>query len=72
MVEFTVNNKIHSATKTSLFMENYRRELRMGVDIRKKGKVKKSNRVYEKNEEDIGENRGSIKEDIREYEETSR
>ena len=72
MVEFTVNNKIHSATKTSLFMANYRRELRMGVDIRKKGKVKKSNRVYGKNEEDIRENRGSIKEDIREYEETSR
>jgi len=27
--EFVVNNKIHTATKVSSFMENYRRELRM-------------------------------------------
>ena len=39
---FAVNNKIYSATKVSLFMANYRRELRMGVDIRKKDKVKKA------------------------------
>ena len=37
--EFAVNNKIHIATKVSPFMINYRRELRMGGDIRKKGKV---------------------------------
>ena len=36
-----VNNKIHSATKVSPFMANYGRELRMGTDIRKKGKVEK-------------------------------
>ena len=34
--EFAVNNKVHTTTKVSLFMENYNRELRMGVDIRKK------------------------------------
>ena len=39
--EFVVNNKIHSATKTFPFIANYRRELRMGADIRKKGKVEK-------------------------------
>ena len=37
--EFVVNNKIHIATKVSPFIANYRRELRMGEDIRKKGKV---------------------------------
>ena len=40
-IEFEVNGKIHSATKVSLFMVNYSRELRIGVDIRRKGKVKK-------------------------------
>jgi len=40
-VEFVVNNKTYSATKVSLFIENYRRELRIGVDIRRKGKVEK-------------------------------
>ena len=34
--EFTVNNETHSATKMSPFMENYRRELKIRVDIRKK------------------------------------
>ena len=35
-VEFVVNNKTYSATKVSLFIENYRRELRIGIDIRRK------------------------------------
>jgi len=39
LAEFAVNNKVHTATKVSPFMENYGRELRMGGDIRKKGKV---------------------------------
>jgi len=34
-----VNNKVHTATKVSSFMANYGRELQMGVDIRRKGKV---------------------------------
>jgi len=37
--EFTVNNKIHTATKVSPFIANYGKELRMGGDIRRKGKV---------------------------------
>ena len=40
--EFTVNNKIHSITKVSPFIVNYRRELRIGVDLRKKGKIEKT------------------------------
>ena len=36
MAEFVVNNKAYSATKMSLFIVNYNRELRMGVDIRRK------------------------------------
>ena len=39
--EFVINNKVHLAMKVSLFMANYRRKLRMGADIRKKGKVEK-------------------------------
>jgi len=42
LAEFTVNNKIHSAIKMSPFMANYSKELRMGGDIRKKGKVEKA------------------------------
>ena len=36
-----INNKIHLATKISLFIVNYRRELKMKADIRKKRKVEK-------------------------------
>ena len=42
MAEFAFNNKMHTATKTSPFQVNYRRELRMGFDIRKKGKNEKA------------------------------
>ena len=46
--EFAVNNKAHSATKMSPFMANYGRELRMGGDIRKKGKVESVTEFVEK------------------------
>ena len=46
--EFTVNNKIYSATKISPFMINYSRELRMEADIRRKGKVEKVTEFAEK------------------------
>ena len=39
--EFAFNNKVHIVTKTSPFQVNYGRELRMGFDIRKKGKNEK-------------------------------
>ena len=40
--EFAFNNKVHTATKTSLFQVNYGREPRIGFDIRKKGKNEKA------------------------------
>jgi len=43
-----VNSNIYSATKISLFMANYGRELRMRVDIRIKGKVEKAMKFLEK------------------------
>jgi len=39
--EFVVNNKVHTAMKVLPFMANYGKELRMGGNIRKKGKVEK-------------------------------
>jgi len=48
LAEFAVNNKVHSMTKMSLFMANYRRELRMGADIRKKRKVEKAMEFVER------------------------
>ena len=41
MTEFTVNNKVYSATKVSLFMANYGRKLRIGANIRKRRKIEK-------------------------------
>ena len=46
--EFVVNNKVHTATKVSPFMANYGRELRMGGDIRRKGKVEKATEFVER------------------------
>ena len=54
-VEFVVNNKVCTVTKILPFIANYGRELRMGGDIRKRGKVEKvtefverMKKVYEK------------------------
>jgi len=46
--EFAVNNKVHTATKVSPFIANYRRELRMEGDIRKRGKVEKATEFVER------------------------
>ena len=43
-----VKSKIHSVTKISLFMANYKRKLRMRVDIRKRGKVEKMTEFVER------------------------
>jgi len=48
LAEFVVNNKIHMATKVLPFIANYGRELRMGGDIRKRGKVKKVTKFVER------------------------
>jgi len=43
-----VNNKVHTATKVLPFIVNYGKEMRMGGDIRKKGKVEKATEFVEK------------------------
>jgi len=48
LAKFTVNNKVYSTTKVSPFIANYGRELRMGGDIRRKGKVEKAMEFVEK------------------------
>ena len=61
IVKFAVNNKTYLATKMSLFIVNYGRELRMRVDIRRKRKLKKRNRVCKKNKEGSERGWSSIK-----------
>ena len=46
--EFAINNKTHSTTKVSLFMTNYKKELKIGIDIRRKGKIEKMIEFAEK------------------------
>jgi len=46
--EFAVNNKAHTATKVLPFMANYSREMRIGGDIRKTGKVEKAGEFIER------------------------
>ena len=46
--EFAVNNKIHTTTKVSPVMANYGRELRMGRDIKKRGKIEKATEFVER------------------------
>jgi len=48
MAEFAVNNKVHTATKVSPFMANYRKELRMREEIRRKGKVESATEFVER------------------------
>ena len=48
LAEFAVNNKVHTATKVSSFMTNYGRELRIGGDIRRRGKVEKATEFVER------------------------
>jgi len=46
--EFVINNKAYLTTKVSLFIANYRRELRMGMDLRRKGKMEKATEFAER------------------------
>ena len=52
-----MNNKVHTATKVSHFIANYGRELRIEVNIRRKGKVEKMTKFVErmkKVQEEVG------------------
>jgi len=43
-----VNNKVHIVTKVLSFIANYSRELQMGTNIRRKGKVEKVTEFVER------------------------
>ena len=58
--EFAFNNKVYTATKMSPFQVNYRRELRMGFDIRKKGKNEKAEKFVRKMKERYKEARAAL------------
>ena len=73
--EFAVNNKAHTATKVLPFMANYRRELRMGGDIRKKGKVERVTEFVERMKkvyEEAGAALKKTQEEIKRYADRSR
>jgi len=48
LADLAINNKVHSVMKVFSFMANYGRELRMGGDIRKKGKIEKVTEFVER------------------------
>jgi len=48
MAEFTYNNKIHAATKNSLFKVNYGQDPRIGFKGRRKGKYEAAGKFVEK------------------------
>jgi len=75
LAEFAVNNKAHTATKVLLFIANYRRELRIGGDIRKKGKVESVIEFVERMKKVHEEARAALKktqEKIKRYVDQSR
>ena len=46
--EFAINNKTHSTTKVSPFMANYGRDMRIGINLRRKGKIEKVTEFMER------------------------
>ena len=48
LAEFAINNKVYLVIKISSFIMNYGRKLRMGANIRKKGKVEKATEFVER------------------------
>ena len=56
-----MNNKVYIATKVLSFIANYGRELRMGGDIRKKGKVEKATEFVERMKKVHEETRMALK-----------
>ena len=48
MAEFTYNNKIYAATKTSPFKANYSQDPRMGFERKRRGKYKAAEKFAER------------------------
>ena len=73
--KFVVNNKTHTATKVSPFIANYRRELRMGGDIRKKEKMESAMEFVErmkKVHKEVGAALRKMQEEMKRYTDRSR
>ena len=73
--EFAVNNKVHTATKVLPFMANYGKEVRMGGNIRKKGKVESAMEFVERIKKIHEEVEAALKktqEEMKRYAERSR
>jgi len=73
--EFVVNNKVYTAMKVSPFIANYKRDLKMGGDIRKKGKVEKMTEFLErmkKVQEEAGAALKKIQGEMKRYADKSR
>jgi len=68
--EFTYNNKAHLSTKILLFKANYRQDLRMGFEVRKKRKYKGAEKFVVKMKEIQEEAKaalGKAQEEIKKY-----
>jgi len=59
--EFAFNNKVYTAMKSSLFRVNYRRELKMGFEIRKKRKYTKAEKFVKEIKEMHKETKAVLK-----------
>jgi len=69
-VEFAYNNKIHAATKISLFKANYGQDPRMGFEGKRKGKYKVVGRFVErmkKIQEEAKAVLGKVQEEIKKF-----
>jgi len=75
IAKFVMNNKVHSATKVSPFMANYRRELRIRANIRRKRKVEKATEFAErmrKVQEEAGATLKKVQEEMKQQADKSR
>ena len=73
--EFMMNNKVHTATKMSLFIANYGKEVRMEEDIRKKGKVESTTEFVKrmkKVHEEVGVALKKMQQEMKRYANRSR
>jgi len=68
--EFAYNNKVHTRTKVSPFQANNGQNLRMGFEMRKKGRFEKTEKFIERMKEIQGEAKvalAKVQEDMKRY-----